>query len=425
MNLFRYVVDVRSSELRALFLSFIYYFFILSSYYVIRPIRDDFGAAGGLENLPWMFTGTLVVMLIANASFSALVARFTRRRFIPVAYRFLITNLLIFFLLLLTIPKAQQIWVGRVFFVWTSVFNLFVVSVFWAFMVDVFNSDQGKRLFGFVSVGGTLGAIAGAAITATMVRKIGSINLLLVSAALLELNAQCVRLFPKQEQGRVDNKQAGGEEPVGGGIWAGLVHNLKSPYLMAISSYMFLYAITSTLLYFQQIGVAAAAFTDRAARTAFFAKIDLAVNALTIVAQILITGKLLKWLGVGITLAIVPALSVIGFLGIGFAPTLTLLVLFLTLRKASNYAFARPARETLFTVISREDKYKSKNFIDTVVYRVGDQIGAWTTPALTWLGLSLTGVSFVAAPMAGVWLLISLWLGRRQAALARAAQDES
>lgn len=422
MNLFRYVVDVRSSELRALFLSFVYYFFILSSYYVIRPIRDDFGAAGGLENLPWMFTGTLVVMLIANASFSALVARFTRRRFIPVAYRFLIANLLIFFLLLLTIPKAQQIWVGRVFFVWTSVFNLFVVSVFWAFMVDVFNSDQGKRLFGFVSVGGTLGAILGAAITATMVRKIGSINLLLVSAALLELSAQCVRLFPQQEHARVDNKRAGGEEPVGGGIWAGLVHNLKSPYLMAISSYMFLYAITSTLLYFQQIGVAAAAFTDRAARTAFFAKIDLAVNVLTIVAQILITGKLLKWLGVGITLAIVPALSVIGFLGIGFAPTLTLLVLFLTLRKASNYAFARPARETLFTVISREDKYKSKNFIDTVVYRVGDQIGAWTTPALTWLGLSLTGVSFVAAPMAAVWLLISLWLGRRQAALATAAE---
>ncbi len=385
---------------------------------MIRPIRDDFGAAGGLENLPWMFTGTLVVMLIANASFSALVARFTRRRFIPVAYRFLIANLLLFFLLLLTIPKAHQIWVGRAFFVWTSVFNLFVVSVFWAFMVDVFNSDQGKRLFGFISVGGTLGAIVGAAITATMVRKIGSINLLLVSAVLLELSAQCVKLFPRQEHESVAKKKGGGEEPVGGGVWAGLVHNLKSPYLMAISSYMFLYAITSTLLYFQQIAVAAAAFTDRAARTAFFAKIDLAVNVLTVVAQILITGKLLKWLGVGITLAIVPALSVIGFLGLGFAPTLGLLVLFLTLRKAGNYAFARPARETLFTVISREDKYKSKNFIDTVVYRVGDQIGAWTTPALTWLGLSLTGVSFVAAPMAAVWLLISLWLGRRQAELA-------
>src|SRR5881398_876082 len=173
------VVDVQALEIRALFLSFLYYFLILSSYYIIRPIRDDFGAAGGLENLPWMFTGTLVVMLVANALFSALVARYTRRRFIPVAYRFLIANLLIFFALLFFVSKQNQIWIGRAFFVWTSVFNLFVVSVFWAFMVDVFNSDQGKRLFGFISVGGTLGAIVGAAITASLVRKIGSINLLL------------------------------------------------------------------------------------------------------------------------------------------------------------------------------------------------------------------------------------------------------
>jgi AAA family ATP:ADP antiporter len=424
INYLRLIVDVRSSEFRALLLSFVYYFLILSSYYVIRPIRDDFGAAGGLENLPWMFTGTLAAMLIANASFSALVARFTRRRFIPVVYRFLIANLLIFFVLL-TIPKGQQIWVGRVFFVWTSVFNLFVVSVFWAFMVDVFDSDQGKRLFGFISVGGTLGAIAGAAITATLVRKVGSINLLLVSAVLIELSAQCVRLFPRTQPAVSGHTKSRDEKPVGGGIWAGLVHNLKSPYLLGISAYMFLYAITSTLLYFQQIGIAAAAFTDRPARTAFFAKIDLAVNVLTVIAQILITGKLLKWLGVGLTLAIVPALSVIGFLGMGFTPALTLLVVFLTLRKAGNYAFARPARETLFTVISREDKYKSKNFIDTVVYRVGDQIGAWTTPALTWLGLTLTGVSFVAAPLAAVWLAISLWLGRRQAILAAASEHST
>jgi AAA family ATP:ADP antiporter len=269
-------------------------------------------------------------------------------------------------------------------------------------------------------VGGTLGAIAGAAITATLVRKVGSINLLLVSAALVELSAQCVRRFPTQDTQRAEKQKLGEEKPVGGGIWAGLVHNLKSPYLLGISAYMFLYAITSTLLYFQQIGIVASVFTDRPARTAFFAKIDLAVNLLTIVGQVFITGKLLKWLGVGITLAIVPALSVIGFLGIGFVPTLGLLVLFLTLRRAGNYAFARPARETLFTVITREDKYKSKNFIDTVVYRVGDQVGAWTTPALTWLGLSLTGVSFIAAPMAAAWLGISLWLGRRQRVLAEA-----
>ena len=420
-RLLRKAVDVKSEELRALILGFIYYFLILSSYYVIRPIRDDFGAAGGIENLPWMFTCTLIVMLIANALFAALVARFSRRRFIPIAYRFLIANLLIFLVLLMTISRGNQVWVGRVFFVWTSVFNLFVISVFWAFMVDVFSSDQGKRLFGFISVGGTLGAIVGAAITAGLVQRIGTLALLIICAALLELSAQCVRFFPRTFAGPGASlkKNAAVEAPVGGRIWAGIIHNIRSPYLLGICAYMLLYALTSTLLYFQQVGIAASAFTDRGARTAFFAKIDLVVNVLTILCQALLTGRLLKWFGVGVTLAILPAFSVVGFLSMGFAPTLGLLVIFLTLRRAGNFAIARPARETLFTVISREDKYKAKNFIDTVVYRAGDQIGAWTSPILGSLGLGLTGVSFVAAPIAAIWLAVSLWLGRKQSALAR------
>jgi ATP:ADP antiporter, AAA family len=419
LRLLRKAVDVKPEELRALTLGFIYYFLILSSYYVIRPIRDDFGAAGGIENLPWMFTGTLVVMLIANALFAALVAKFSRRRFIPITYRFLIANLLIFLVLLSTISKGSQVWVGRAFFVWTSVFNLFVISVFWAFMVDVFSTDQGKRLFGFISVGGTLGAIVGAAITASLVQKVGTLTLLIICAALLELSAQCVRFFPDTFAGpgaSIKTKAVVGT-PVGGRIWAGIVHNIRSPYLLGICAYMLLYAITSTLLYFQQVGIAASAFTDRGARTAFFAQIDLVVNVLTILCQALLTGRLLKWLGVGVTLAILPALSVVGFMAMGFVPTLALLVIFLTLRRAGNFAIARPARETLFTVVSREDKYKAKNFIDTVVYRAGDQIGAWTSPVLGWLGLGLTGVSFVAAPIAGVWLMVSLWLGRKQSAM--------
>ena len=424
LQLLRVAVDVKPNELRALFLSFIYYFLILSSYYVIRPIRDEFGAAGGVENLPWLFTGTLVVMLIANTAFAALVARFTRRRFIPIAYRFLIANLLIFFLLLLFFP-TRNIWIGRAFFVWTSVFNLFVLSVFWAFLVDVFNSEQGKRLFGFISVGGTLGAIVGAAITASLVQRVGTLALLLISAVLVELSAQCVRFFPAVfKQSDEPAKPSGAEKPVGGGIWAGIVHNFSSPYLLGISAYMLLYSITSTVLYFQQVGIAAGSFGDRLARTAFFAKVDLAVNILTIFVQLFITGRLLKWLGVGVTLAILPALSVLGFASVGIVPTLTVLVLFLTLRRATNFALARPARETLFTVVSREDKYKAKNFIDTIVYRTGDQIGAWTTPVLGWLGLGLRGVSIVAAPMAALWLLISLWLGRQQARRARNAAAE-
>ena len=424
LRLIRKAVDVKPEEVRALVLGFTYYFLILSAYYVIRPIRDDFGAAGGIENLPWMFTGTLVTMLIANALFAALVAKFSRRRFIPIAYRFFIANLLIFLVLLMTISKTNQVWVGRAFFVWTSVFNLFVISVFWAFMVDVFSTDQGKRLFGFISIGGTLGAIVGAAITASLVRKIGTVNLLFVSAALLELSAQCVRVFPKTIAAPdVSSKTKDiAEAPVGGGIWAGIVHNASSPYLLGISTYMLLYALTSTLLYFQQVAIAASAYPDRSARTAFFAQIDLMVNILTVLVQAFLTGRLLKWFGVGVTLAILPALSVVGFTTMGVVPTLALLVIFLTLRRAGNFAIARPARETLFTVVSREDKYKAKNFIDTVVYRTGDQIGAWSSGALTWSGLGLTGVSFVAAPIAAVWLVVSLWLGRKQIAMASKIQ---
>lgn len=419
--LLRKAVDVKAAEVGALSLGFLYYFLILSSYYVIRPIRDDFGAAGGVENLPWLFSGTLVVMVIANTFFATLVARFSRRRFIPIAYRFFITNLLVFFVLLIVIPKQNQIWVGRAFFVWTSVFNLFVLSVFWAFMVDVFNSEQGKRLFGFISVGGTLGAIAGAAITATLVQKLGTLTLLLISAALVELSAQCVRLFPATFSGSTATKpqQARAELPVGGGIWAGILHNFKSPYLLGISSYMLLYSITSTLLYFQQVGIAASVFSDRAARTSFFAQIDLVVNILTILVQLFLTGRLLKWLGVGITLAILPMLSLVGFTSMGVLPVLGLLVVFLTLRRAANFAIARPARETLFTVVSREDKYKAKNFIDTFVYRTGDQVGAWVSPILGKLGLGLQGVSLVAAPIAALWLMVSLWLGSRQLRLAK------
>jgi AAA family ATP:ADP antiporter len=422
-KLLRKAVDVRTGEVRAMLLGFAYYFLILSSYYVIRPIRDEFGAAGGIENLPWMFTGTLITMLFANLLFSRIVAKLSRRRFIPIAYRFFIANLVGFLVLLELTSKANQIWVGRVFFVWTSVFNLFVVSVFWAFMVDVFTSDQGKRLFAFISIGGTLGAIVGALITAGLVQKIGVVSLLLISAALLELSAQCARRFPTQEPKDPVGDSTREETPVGGGIWAGLVHNFKSPYLLGISSYMMLYAITSTLLYFQQVGIAAQAFSDRALRTAFFAKIDLLVNISTIVLQAFLTARLLKWLGLGVTLAMLPLLSVIGFVSMGVKPILVLLVVFLVLRRAANYAVARPAREVLFTVVSREDKYKAKNFIDTVVYRTADQIGAWITPLLTRFGFGLAAVSWVAAPLSLVWLIVSFWLGRKQVEKQKANEE--
>jgi len=364
------IVEVRPEEVRALWLGFVFNFLVLGSYYVIKPVRDDIGAHNGVQNLWWMFTGTLLVALVANTAFSAIVARMSRRRFIPIAYRFFILNLAIFYLAMHYLSSAAQFWVGTAFFVWVSgAFNLFILTVFWAFMSDVFSPDQGKRLFAFISVGGELGGIVGAFLAGALVKRIGGVNLLIISAILLEAAAWCVRFFPTdfhtrhaEQSAARDDKAA--EKPVGGGIVTGISHVFRSPYLMAICGFMFLYAITTTFVYFQQADITGSQFHDRAARTAFFAHIDTWVNSLTLLVQLFLTGRLLKWIGVGPTLAFLPVLSMIGFIAIGISPVLSLFAVFQVARRAGNFAVTRPAREVLFTVLSREDKYKAKSFID-------------------------------------------------------------
>jgi AAA family ATP:ADP antiporter len=418
------IVDVRPGELRALGLAFVFNFVVLGSYYVIKPIRDDVGAHNGVENLWWMFTGTLLVALVANTAFSAIVARMSRRQFIPIAYRFFILNLALFYLAMRYLGSGAQFWVGTAFFVWVSgAFNLFILTLFWAFMTDVFNTDQGKRLFAFISVGGELGGIVGALLTGALVKKIGPVNLLILSAIMLEAGAWCVRFFPADftrhpERSAAKPGDDSAEKPIGGGVLAGIAHIMHSRYLLAICGFMFLYAITTTFVYFQQADITASQFHDRAARTAFFAHIDTWVNSLTLLVQLFLTGRLLKWIGVGPTLAFLPILSMVGFIAIGITPVLSLFAVFQVARRAGNFAITRPAREVLFTVLTREDKYKAKSFIDTFVYRTADQVGAWSYSLLRWLGLGLTGISWMAVPLTAVWCALSLWLGRRQRNLA-------
>jgi AAA family ATP:ADP antiporter len=288
-------------------------------------------------------------------------------------------------------------------------------------MVDVFDSEQGKRLFGFIAAGATLGGIAGSSITASLAKDVPASYLLLGSAILLEAAVFSVRRLARLSDVLHQRPAAqSGESPIGGNILAGLTHAFKSPYLINVSGYILLFAITSTFLYFQQAEIARHSFTDRGARTAFFARVDLWVNVLTLGAQLFLTGRVLRTIGVALTLAMLPALSILGFGTLAMTPTIAIVVIYQVLRRAGNFAFARPTRELLFTVVPREDKYKAKSFIDTVIYRTGDQVGAWSYAALGFLGLAMTGISIVAVPISIAWLLNGLWLGQKQEGMAAA-----
>jgi len=418
-RLVRRIVDVRPGELAALLLSALYYFLVLMAYYVIRPIRDQMGIAGGVDNLAWMFSGTLVGTLIATSFFGALVAWLPRKRFIPITFRFLMLILGGFFVLLRILPESQNVWVGRVFFIWVSVFNLFVVSIFWSFITDIFRNEQGRRMFAFIALGGTLGAVSGSSVTAFFVERLGPVNLLLVSIAILEAAVWCTRALSRHV--REDAPEhlkltvvAHSEETIGGRFADGIKHVTKSAYLLNICLFFLLFTFGSTFIYIQQSRIIAATLSDAAAQTALFARIDLAVNLITVVLQAWLTAKLIRWLGVAWTLALLPALSVVGFLAVGVSPMLAVVVVFYVLRRAGNFAVARPTRELLYTVLPREDKYKAKNFIDTFVYRTGDQIGAWAERGLSALGLGVGGVALIAVPFSLAWLFNALWLGRRQ-----------
>jgi len=414
------MIDVRAGEVPALAWSWLYIFSLLSSYYIMRPIRDQMGVAGGVNNLQWLFTGTLVGMLLLNLPFSWLVKTFPREKFIAISYRFFAANILLFALALYVATPEQTIWVGRIFFIWTSIFNLFVVSIFWQMIVDIFTSEQGKRLFGFIAAGATLGAIAGSLFTVSTVEHLAQGLLLVGAAVMLEVAVFCVRRLSGLSAALSSRPQAQApQQPIGGTLLGGIRDALSSSYLLNVSLFLLLYAVTSTFLYFQQAAVVSHSFASRAAQTQFFATVDLGVNILTLVVQLFLTGRILKRFGVGTALSMLPLFSVLGFGAVALVPTLASVVGFQLIRRAGNFAIARPTREVLFTVLPREDRYKAKSFIDTVVYRLGDQLGAWSFAALGTFGLGLNQVSVVAAAISGCWLANSWWLGRRQDVLAK------
>jgi AAA family ATP:ADP antiporter len=414
-------VEVRPGEAGAALWAFAYFFFLLAGYYVLRPLREEMGIRGGVQNLPWSFTATFLVMLAAVPAYSWLVARVPRARAVPLVYRFFAVNLLAFWVLLrLGIAPAV---VARAFFVWVSVYNLFVVSVFWSLLADLFTSDQGKRLFGFVAAGGSAGAMLGPVLAASLVGVVGVANLVLVSVVLLEVATQAVgRLVRWSRRSAASAAREHGTAsppgaPLGGSAWSGVALVFRDRYLAAIAAQMLLFTLGSTLLYVHTAGLVAAAVPGTERRTQLFAAADLAVNVVALLTQSLATGAIVSRLGLGVALAAVPALSGLGFLLAAAWPSFWVLALFQAIRRAASYAVERPAREVLFTVVTREEKYKSKSFIDTVVYRAGDAGSAWVAAGLSAAGLGVSGAMLAAVPLGLAGVAVAAWLARRQRAL--------
>lgn len=431
VTLLRRVVDVRPGEVRAMLASAVFFFFLLSSYFVMRPIRDSVAAASGVSEIPRLFLGTLAVTLICNPLFSWLVVRFPVRRVIPISYQFFVISFLVFYTVLRFVSSGEgstlDVWMGRAFYVWVTVFALFNTSIFWCLMADAFSSDQAKRLFGFIGVGGTFGSLGGSAATAVLAPKIGAVNVLLVSAVLLELAIVTIVRWPPavQHAGPSKREEDRNSEIIGGSVWSGFTHIMKSPYLLGICLFMFFYVFGSTVLYFSQSDLVGKLYADRTARTAVLAQIEVAAQLLTVVTQIFFTGRIIRWVGLAVALAILPAVSVLGFGVLGAMASFQALSVFIVLRRATNFALLNPAMEVLFTVVRREDKYKAKNVIETFVYRGGDQVSGWAYAGLAALGLSLAGISFITVPLSAAWLVLGLWLGRKQAQLAAGvAQQE-
>ncbi|AWY39632.1 MFS transporter [Pseudomonas putida] len=405
-------LDVRPSERSALVLGFAFHFCVLASYYLVRPLRDALGLEGGADKLQWLFTATFVVMLLMVPIFGALASRLPATRFVPLIYRLIAVSMLVFGLLIAN--HVAPVMVGRVFFVWISIYNLFIVSIFWSVLVDRFSSEQGRRLFGCIAAGGTLGTFIGPLLAATMATRLGPVALTLAAALLLEIAVRCYRGLLSRTQSQSGNRQID-ERRMGGSMLAGITLILRSPYLLGMVLFMLLHTSAATLLYFEQGRIVAGSYADTGSRTQFFAVVDLIVSALTLTLQLLLTAPLIRWVGIGGALVAMPLATIVAFAAMALAPVPTTVALAQGLRRALEFAIVRPAREVLWTVVSREEKYKAKNVIETLVYRGGDAASGWLSAGLTALGAGFGLVALVIVPFAGVWAWTCLWLAGQQA----------
>lgn len=400
-------------ELAPLAWSFFYFFCLLCGYYILRPVRDEMAIESGVRHLPWMMTVTFLVLLFSTPVFGWLSARFPRRRLLPIVYLFFAANLLLFYVLMKTGIHSE--WVARAFFVWLSVFNLFVVSVFWSFMVDLFSADQGKRLFGMIAAGGSVGALVGPLVTAVSTYVFPVANLMMLSAMMLLICVWCIRRLDVWARTHTEDREREAERPIGGGVLAGMRLALSSPYLAGIAGYVALLAMTATVLYLEQAQVVGSLIPSPLERTRLYATIDVSVSALTFLTQTFATSRV----PLRIALMLLPAASLIGFALLSAIQTVALFAAFIIIRRVSEYALAKPGREVLFTIVSREEKYKAKNFIDTAISRGGDATTGWLVSGVKALGVTTALMAWMLVPLMALWCWLAWWLSNRTLLLRR------
>jgi len=404
------LLAVRADERPAVIGGFLLFFLLFASYFMLRPVRETFGIAGGVRNLQWLFTGTFVATLAVVPVYGWAASRLPRRRLLPVSYLASAVVMAGFATSLLI--DRNNIWVGRAFYIWLSVFNLFVISIAWSLMADVLDRDQSQRLFGQVAAGASLGGLAGPLLSGFLVAPLGEAGLLFLSTALLLSTLACVAWLLAWRDGLGPRADVPAPERIGGSIWGGLKLIVASPYLMAVSAFVLLLTAVSTFLYFEQARIVAATFHDRTSQTQVFSAIDAVVQASTILIQIFLTGQIARRVGVTALLAAVPVVMVLGFVFLAAVPSFAALVLVMLVRRVGEYALVRPGREMLFAPLDSETKYKAKNAIDTFVYRGGDAVSAWLNAWISAIGS--TGIAaLLGAGIAAVWAGVGLFIGRR------------
>lgn len=405
---------VEREEAGAVVAGFAMLLLLFAGYFMLRPVRETMGIVGGVENLQWLFTGTFFATLAAMPLFGWIAARVQRRRILNWVYGFFTLNLIAFGASFLSDP--DDVWVARTFYIWLSTFSLIAISVAWSVLVDVFSTGQAKRLFALMAAGASLGGLTGPLLGLFLVGPVGHAGLMFLSAVLLvasALAAQGVQRWRERHPLATDDATQR-QRPLGGSPFAGATEVLKSPYLLGIAVFMLLLASVSTFLYFEQARMVDAAFPERTDQTRVFGIIDIIVQTLSILSQLLITGRIARKLGVGVLLVAVPLIAATGFLWLAFAPTFAVLAVVMVVRRAGEYALVRPGREMLYTVVEPEAKYKAKNFNDTVVYRGADAVSGWVKTGIDMIAQQPTIAMLIGAAIALIWGLTGGALARAQ-----------